>query len=96
VVRTDHNSFRYFLEQKDLNERYKKWVSKVQEPGRYLFPFNCGISGGDMRWWYAVVFAPSLFDPLFGPLFPVLAGSTQSLLRCGRFHPNPVYIQMRG
>ena len=30
VVRTDHNSLRYFLEQWDLNERQQKWVSKVQ------------------------------------------------------------------
>jgi hypothetical protein len=29
VVRTDHNSLRYFLEQRDLNERQHKWVSKV-------------------------------------------------------------------
>ena len=31
VVKTDHNSLRYFLTQKDLNERKKKWVSKIQE-----------------------------------------------------------------
>jgi hypothetical protein len=30
VVRTDHNSLRYFLEQKDLNERQQKWVNKIQ------------------------------------------------------------------
>jgi hypothetical protein len=30
VVRTDHNSFKYFLNQKDLNERQQKWVSKIQ------------------------------------------------------------------
>jgi hypothetical protein len=30
VVRTDHNSLKYFLDQKDLNERQQKWVSKVQ------------------------------------------------------------------
>ena len=30
VVKTDHNSLRYFLTQKDLSERKKKWVSKVQ------------------------------------------------------------------
>jgi hypothetical protein len=30
VVRIDHNSLKYFLEQKDLNERQHKWVSKVQ------------------------------------------------------------------
>ena len=31
VVKTDHNSSRYFLTQKDINERQKKWVSKIQE-----------------------------------------------------------------
>ena len=31
VVKTDHNSLRYFLTQKDLNGRKKKWVSKIQE-----------------------------------------------------------------
>jgi hypothetical protein len=30
VVGTDCNSVRYFLEQKDLNERQHKWVTKVQ------------------------------------------------------------------
>ena len=30
AVKTDHNSLRYFLTQKDLNERQKKWVSKIQ------------------------------------------------------------------
>ena len=30
VVKTDHNNLRYFLTQKDLNERKKKWVSKIQ------------------------------------------------------------------
>jgi hypothetical protein len=30
VVRTDHNNLKYFLEQKDLNERQQKWVSKIQ------------------------------------------------------------------
>ena len=31
VVKTDHNSLRYFLTQKDSNERKKKWGSKIQE-----------------------------------------------------------------
>jgi hypothetical protein len=31
VVRIDHNSLKYFLEQKDLNERQQKWVRKVQD-----------------------------------------------------------------
>ena len=30
VVKTYHNSLRHFLTQKDLNEREKKWVSKIQ------------------------------------------------------------------
>ena len=30
VVKTDHNSLRHFLTQKDLNERKKKWVRKIQ------------------------------------------------------------------
>ncbi|KAH9315759.1 hypothetical protein KI387_024386, partial [Taxus chinensis] len=30
VVRTDHNSLKYFLEQKELNERQQKWVSRIQ------------------------------------------------------------------
>ena len=29
-IKTDHNSLKYFLEQKELNERQQKWVSKVQ------------------------------------------------------------------
>ena len=30
VVKTDHNNLRYFLTQKDINERKQKWVSKIQ------------------------------------------------------------------
>ena len=30
VVKTDHNNLRYFLTQKDLNERRQRWVSKIQ------------------------------------------------------------------
>jgi hypothetical protein len=30
VVKTDHNSLKYFFEQKDLNECQQKWVTKVQ------------------------------------------------------------------
>ena len=30
MVRIDHNSLKYFLGQKDLNERQQKWVSKKQ------------------------------------------------------------------
>ena len=29
-MKTDHNNLRFFLEQKELNERQQKWVSKVQ------------------------------------------------------------------
>ena len=30
IVKTDHNSLRFFLSQKDLNDRHQKWVSKLQ------------------------------------------------------------------
>ena len=30
MVKTDHNSLRHFLTQKEPNDRHKKWVSKVQ------------------------------------------------------------------
>jgi hypothetical protein len=30
VVKTDHNSLKYFLDQKDLSERQQKWLSKIQ------------------------------------------------------------------
>jgi hypothetical protein len=29
VVKTDHNSLKYFLKWKDLSERQQKWVTKV-------------------------------------------------------------------
>lgn len=29
-VKTDHNSLRFFLEQKQLQERQQKWVSEIQ------------------------------------------------------------------
>ena len=29
-VRTDHNSLKFFLEQKQLQERQQKWISKIQ------------------------------------------------------------------
>ena len=29
-VKTDHNNLQFFLEQKDLNERQQKWVSKIE------------------------------------------------------------------
>jgi hypothetical protein len=31
MVQTDQNNLKYFLENKDLNERQQKWVTKVQE-----------------------------------------------------------------
>ena len=30
IVKTDHNSLRLFLTQKELNDKKQKWVSKVQ------------------------------------------------------------------
>jgi hypothetical protein len=30
VVKSDHNSLKYLLEQKDLKERQQKWVSIIQ------------------------------------------------------------------
>jgi hypothetical protein len=30
MVKTDHNSLKYFLEKKDLSECQQKWVMKVQ------------------------------------------------------------------
>ena len=29
-VRTDHNILRFFLEQKQLQERQQKWINKIQ------------------------------------------------------------------
>ena len=29
-VRTDHNSLKFFLEKKQLQERQQKWISKIQ------------------------------------------------------------------
>jgi hypothetical protein len=36
VVKTNHNSLKYFLDQKDLNERHQKWVSKIQSFEFYI------------------------------------------------------------
>jgi hypothetical protein len=30
IMRTDHNNLKYFLDQKELNERQQKWVRKIQ------------------------------------------------------------------
>ena len=32
-IKTDHNSLKYFLEQKELNEHQQTWVSKVHAYG---------------------------------------------------------------
>jgi len=44
MVKTDHNSLKYFLDQKDLGERHQKWVSKVQ-----AFDFNIKYVKGKMN-----------------------------------------------
>ena len=36
VVKTDHNNLSYFLTQKDINERQKKWVGNIQEFDFYI------------------------------------------------------------
>jgi hypothetical protein len=46
VVRADHNSLKYFLDQKDLNERQQKWVSKIQ-----AYDFNIEYVKGKIMWW---------------------------------------------
>ena len=30
IVKTDHNSLRFFLNERDLNDRQQKWVRKLQ------------------------------------------------------------------
>ena len=45
VVKTDHTSLRYFLTQKDLNERKKKWASKIQ-----VFEFYIEYVKGKIMW----------------------------------------------
>ena len=45
VVKTDHNSLRYFLTQKDLNERQQKWVSNIQ-----AFDFDIEYVKGKIMW----------------------------------------------
>jgi hypothetical protein len=44
VVKTDHNSLKYFLDQKELNKRHQKWVSKIQ-----AFDFNIEDVKGKMN-----------------------------------------------
>jgi hypothetical protein len=46
VVKTDHNSLKYFLEQKDLSERQQKWVSKIQ-----AFEFDIEYVKEKGMWW---------------------------------------------
>ena len=36
VVKDDNKNLRYFLTQKYLNERHKKWVSKIREFEFYI------------------------------------------------------------
>ena len=43
-MKTDHNSLRHFLTQKELNDRKKKWVSKVQS-----FDFDIEYKKGKMN-----------------------------------------------
>ena len=45
VVKTDYNSLRYFLTQKDLNERKQKWASKIQ-----AFDFGIEYVKGKIMW----------------------------------------------
>ena len=44
IVKTDHNSLRHFLSQKELNDRQQKWVSKVQS-----FDFDIEYKKGEMN-----------------------------------------------
>jgi hypothetical protein len=44
VVKTDHNSLKYFLDQKDLSERQQKWVSKIK-----AFDFDIEYVKGKMN-----------------------------------------------
>ena len=44
IVKTDHNSLRHFLTQKELNDRQQKWVSKVQS-----FDFDIEYKKGKMN-----------------------------------------------
>ena len=43
-MKTDHNSLRHFLTQKELNDRKQKWVSKVQ-----YFDFDIEYKKGKMN-----------------------------------------------
>jgi hypothetical protein len=45
VVKSDHNSLKYLLEQKDLKERQQKWVSIIQD---YGFDIEF-VDGGQFR-----------------------------------------------
>jgi hypothetical protein len=44
VVKIDHNSLKYFLDEKDLSERQQKWVSKIQ-----AFDFDIEYVKGKMN-----------------------------------------------
>ena len=44
IVKTDHNSLRHFLTQKELNDRKQKWMSKV-----HSFDFDIKYKKGKMN-----------------------------------------------
>ena len=57
VVKIDHNSLRYFLTQKDLNERKQMWVSNIQE-----FEFDIEyLKGNNNVVVYSLSRRPSIF-----------------------------------
>ena len=43
-MKTDHNSLRHFLTQKELNDRKQKWVRKVQS-----YDFDIEYKKGEMN-----------------------------------------------
>ena len=58
-MKTDHNSLRHFLTQKELNDKQQKWVSKVQ-----YFDFDIEYKKGKMN----VVFDALSCKPTFSLL----------------------------
>ena len=44
IVKSDHNSLRHFLTQKEINDRQQKWVSKFQS-----FDFDIEYKKGKMN-----------------------------------------------
>jgi hypothetical protein len=57
VVKSDHNSLKYLLEQKDLNERQQKWVSRIQA---YDFDIEF-VKGKNNMVAYALSRRPSIY-----------------------------------